>query len=1360
MVNQATKISNLTFTGGMNKDLDKSIRKGDTYLDAQNFRLVADEAGTTGILENIKGTNGWDGTIAIPRTICGYTMIRNKLVVFVSDCTRFYETPPNTTNSKIYVFEIENGSVVGTPTCVYADDIIKGRLLLSIAHPIKAVGRYENEEVQKVYWVDGYNNFRWCNIADPNLTDQTVDKFDINSKVILSQPSIISTIAGSLPVGAVQYAYQFYIHNGSSTLISPCSDLIHLTISSDYLATTDAYKGAGTDQNSGKGVQLEIENNSDYNYIRLFAIHYSDLNAIPTVRVFLETFINSNIDTLKFIDTGNIIYETTYSEFSIFSSGLFKARDLAIKNDFLFVGNITEEDFDIGDYDTRAYRFKKNSADCRLYHDYSGDPTNDPYIGCVDGTDIETSTWTSYNSAPGSLSDDPITDIPEELDAINLFNNLDNDANVTEDSNYPYKYQFKSATQGGSGYNIDYGFSWNHFILDKDIYWTTCFPTIQVDKAANASYNNFASPFKSNSIRGYMHDETYRWAITFLDERGRRSFPRWIADIRMPHLSYSDFFFTEIQYGVIGNNIMGKALVPHFKVKNMPSGAVSYQIVRCRREIINDRNIVCQGILRGTVDNLGIEYSHLMDDVDFPQVKETNNYCIFSSPEINFGNDISFKANDQLQVIAYTKNIGSTLGYPNEPYEFYHKDVTTDPTLHVGKIRKCQAVNSGEWGQAPFLNTVLTIKSSTIINPIDSLYNISGKDFKSYRGVEHSFTGTSLLINKTGNDNWVGNNDAAQSELSYRFLCNYRRNNWLAQYGGITYEDRSRNVYIAAGLLTSDIGINIVVNSGDTFINYFDHLAGSSDLSGNNGTCVAEVLLFPVNSSYNLDLRHGNSYKTDYKRDNVALIQEYNSAGGFHTNYSDTKFSQIENYYLLNTVFSQENIAFKYFAKPVAELYSIENVFDTRIKVSQKKINGESSDNWLKFLPNNYRDVDSTYGYISNIETFKDRLMFWQERGFGVVSVNDRALIQDQSGTQLVLGTGGVLDRHDYISTKVGNENIWGICVADDGVYWVNNISKELVVFTGETYTPLSTVKGLKSYMSSKEYINDAILVWDKQNNEMLYTVYPARQAIVNAKDYVGGLYWYRLVLNVDGLSVGKSLKIGNVYCFIEELNEPSSYIKIITCEDLFVEGDVIYPAFYTDKFTVCFSKSVGVFTSFYTFIPYIYVDIEDKFLSMSPVKNFLHEHNFWEYNKFYGVFYPSTLKHIVTENYPQIKVFDNILFTTKADDSYYGIDKFTITFNKLRCYNDYQNTDWVNLVLKTNLERRERMWSTYIPRNAVTVDVASNPDIFDDTILDPNQAFGERMRDNHLVTDLSFGTSGTRFNVSMINVKYRLSIR
>jgi len=55
--------------------------------------------------------------------------------------------------------------------------LYEGILHFDVLHPIEAIPFYENENVQKVYWVDGKNQPRFINVVEvnPNYDDNSFD---------------------------------------------------------------------------------------------------------------------------------------------------------------------------------------------------------------------------------------------------------------------------------------------------------------------------------------------------------------------------------------------------------------------------------------------------------------------------------------------------------------------------------------------------------------------------------------------------------------------------------------------------------------------------------------------------------------------------------------------------------------------------------------------------------------------------------------------------------------------------------------------------------------------------------------------------------------------------------------------------------------------------------------------------------------------------------------------------------------------------------------------------------------------------------------------------------------------------------
>ena len=961
----------------------------------------------------------------------------------------------------------------GYPGCIYDDKMTSSgnHLDFLIHHHIKTISRYESSSAAKIYWTDSYNNLKWVNILDDDLGTQTVDKFDFIPEVTLPKPWILNLITGTIKSGRAQYTYQLYKAKGAETLYAPLSDLISFTADNENLANSQHYEGSEFDVQTGKGAQITIYNadTTGYDFVRGVAIHYNTLSGLPTIRIFEERAVESgsSVDIIL-NDVGDTIGTLQYDDITVLNRTLFTCRDIATKDNYLFAANIEEDVFDIGDFDARSYRFALSSTTCRLYHNYTGTPATDPYYNCTGGTTLTNSTWSSVNGAPGGLSNDPVEDIPETADTVNLLNNYDNDGT----GNYQYKYQFNSSTLGASGPNIDISFDSSTItadIDDNDSRFTpgstvAATPVYQVTESTsdNKSYTGYASPYISYRYPGYARDEIYRFGIVFYDSRGRSSYVRWICDLRMP--DHNEHPITSIPSA----NVRASVLFPKFNVHfteqgAAPTGAVAYQIVRVKREGFEDRNILAQGLLTSTRLASSIEYPELLENSD-AAANDTNEYVYLNSPEITFNRNLSYSSGDKLVAMSdmYTRNaisgqssgsnttiatnntdglsnesrvvIYGTTSYngtwdivdgsivPNTSFDITASFVgdegsafwTPKGGVYLNSHASYTTVNKlSDWlGISIVANSIDSIDTCAIVGPTDSTYNLGGSNTVQTRDdsgtVNDMFKGTALLVKHSGNGTWTPA-DTSNSDRR-RFLCNYRRNNWLSQYGGNTYQDRSYNTYIAAGSWQYTVADHLV-HGGDTYIVYFNQLSLMSDLSVASGGYQSEVNMFPVETTINCDLRHDKSdvnkllpADTAPKRINLQMTQETGGTQDDGTN----EYEQETDLYLYNTVYSQENTTVPLIAKPVEALYSISEVYDTRVKYSDRKVDGEVSDSWFRFRTNNFKDVEKERGFMTNLEMYKNSLMFWQEHAFGVLSVSERSVLSTDTGEGLVLGTGGL----------------------------------------------------------------------------------------------------------------------------------------------------------------------------------------------------------------------------------------------------------------------------------------------------------------------------------------------------------------
>ena len=172
----------MTNSFGLGMDQDSSKKKYDNqhYYEANNVRIITQDGLSSGALEDIEG-NLYRLLInfSSPMYIVGHCILRDDIIIF---CTKNSTNVPNLTYDdyiiKIPIATLENlaGTDAYTALSTYVhnsgDVIYTEKLGFCKANPIQAIGRYETDSIQKVYWVDDNNKFRYLNIVyDANTND-------------------------------------------------------------------------------------------------------------------------------------------------------------------------------------------------------------------------------------------------------------------------------------------------------------------------------------------------------------------------------------------------------------------------------------------------------------------------------------------------------------------------------------------------------------------------------------------------------------------------------------------------------------------------------------------------------------------------------------------------------------------------------------------------------------------------------------------------------------------------------------------------------------------------------------------------------------------------------------------------------------------------------------------------------------------------------------------------------------------------------------------------------------------------------------------------------------------------------------
>lgn len=380
------------------------------------------------------------------------------------------------------------------------------------------------------------------------------------------------------------------------------------------------------------------------------------------------------------------------------------------------------------------------------------------------------------------------------------------------------------------------------------------------------------------------------------------------------------------------------------------------------------------------------------------------------------------------------------------------------------------------------------------------------------------------------------------------FLCNLRKN--VIPYGGYSAVDRSLNTYCSYGnyFKKDDTNTKHVIFDGDCYIQPFEYV--SMHKQANPEYLIMKTMMvvyaIPVETNINLAYTYGHELSRnlgDWKT-TLSQIQPANVMN---------KYTQTTPMYQYNSAYSIDPTAKQYAAQSIEET---SDTVDTRVVYAGPKQNGERIDSWSKFQASNYIDVDSKYGQLTQLRSFHNQLLFWQENAFGVLSVNERVQMTDDSNMPLILGTGGVLQRYDYVLTTNGMKaDQYADTQSDSAVYWFDNDRRELCTYTQNGSAPLSKAKQVQNLMNASTLNNEPVVTYDKKFNEILFNVTDIGAVVYSelAQSFTGlytipmktalsfqnDLYFTDDTMykwNEDGGSLGHSLKY--------VVNDNSSYVK------------------------------------------------------------------------------------------------------------------------------------------------------------------------------------------------------------------------
>lgn len=1225
--------------------------------------------------------------------IIGWGLIRDEIILCTTNSTDLNpggndSDLPSDNSSVGQIWRLTYDKVTYIPTL---NLLYNNYLDFTSYHPFRregqSEGRYESNTIKRFYWTDNFNTLRVFNTADLNGFALDPSILDFRGQVDMSVPILqkINESGGKLKIGVYQAAYRLKNTGGSTSVYSKCSNIVSIINGSPLSYTFSMYNGGPPSTTfQPKSIVWNIDNiDIDFDRIEIVILFRENKDDAPTIDKIIDEpvpqtgsflFTYTGFETKTPVDINSLVDIT---------SAFTHCKTIVSKDNLLLAGNTRNKTFDV-DYDARAYRFpQKTSSEWQT----TGIPT-----GFATRTTVK-------NKQGNSLTVDSTIlnwGVPEEHDAINPDQN-----SQTINS---YRFQSDGLTHGGEGPNIKYKFTTRWFIGDqnlasgtagagygnanfdisngpigKDSRFTLNQPGPFILNNNSFPNNNFFDSFKSEYIasafKGYQHDEIVPFAIRFFDKQGRPGEAKWIADIRMPLIYESIDTSTGTYSSYLTTKLSTFGTFTQQEIGILlPEFTVN--IPNSLKSKISGFEIVrCE---RKTEDRTVLGAGTIHNMIFYPFANEYYT-CIPDDGSFNAGATI------------FTTDIvqGRDAFFVSPEFEF-----TSFPGWQSGdSIKVVASLNQSYVKNSVNPSGLNGFKFSKLYttSPVSGLVQERSLNaaFELGPNADGTMPGGQLVRNRTNSANSGPQSQGNTGVVIEWFNSGTGLNMDFSSVAGSTgklYAYYKRTRVNAYG------GNTFTARANREYISC-GHYQSTNNQS--NTTFVVQLAggdiyttIFDIQKNFKSWANSG-SFKvsatyyfpvetisnTEWRYGN--FINRFGIAG------SGSGTNDFVEDFLVNTVFSAEDNTKKAFPKPSEFIDIQEN--DNRIYASEFKINGELVDSWGIFPVEDFMDVDGQYGPINNLLILKGNVYGLQDTGCFIIPVNQKVVIPDNSASTLILGKGEKLVRPAYISTMDGCIHQWGNISTEDAIYFWNSKNLTINKLTDQS-EPLSFIEGIQSFFDSN--IQGQI---KKRDN----TVHDTRTLP----------------------------RAGVVFTY-----DSSNYEVLGTFHDYTIQKSA---------FTICYNEIAKVFTSRYSFKPGIYIN--DKSLIFTPdilnTRN-VYLHGIGNPGQFYDINYPSTVKLVISTQAKEA-VFDNFEWDSQVTDLQ-EVNITDETWNQLRVYNDYQNSDYQQLIVDRSVKRKKRSWNTIVPRSII-IQNPKNLDIFNPVNLNPLQLFKPRMRGKFILVDLSF---------------------
>lgn len=1363
------KLSKYTFRG-INRDASKSKNEATFYYDAQHIRITASTDKTGGSITNEKGNKM---VIKIPEV----TINQNTSEILYNnskgDIVKIYfkKSFSNLNNSQYEIplfgnvsFESEiigavstNESIVIFTTspqgidCIWeiinigANIDIKllylNKLEFSKSNPIQAIFNYENEKIQKVFWVDGKNQIRYINIKydslghKNNLIDLHSTSINFVGDFTLKEPKILEiSSGGSQEAGMVQYAYNLFNANGSESKLSPLTELIPLT-------NGKGLGGAKVGELVGESPLIRIDDiDRRYSHIKVYSIKYTSLNELPSINIIDEREINS--ESLTLLDTGKSIDSVPLESFLFLGGEPLIPKHIETKDNNLLPVNVQTREFVIPDeLDCRAYSFLINSNTSRVIDEVTG--------------------FTIEAQGVGKITVNNFT-VPEKHSSINI--------NYDE-----YRYQPNSSILGGEGKYIKYSLN--------------PITNIELNTLLLGNYKDVGD------IKFFKDDEIYRIGIQFYNKLGQISTPKWIADFKAPSGNLNrNFHYLKVELKQEFYDF-----IESYNWRHKDDKIIGYKILRAERTMA-DRTIVYQGILSNMVfqvknrsDGSIAGEAHLYEDtsvkvptyairhfVNYPNVRiNCMNYTNFTG-HYPYAGGILLKNNHRTSLpieVYLAKPLDNKTQYSwihDKMLQMYSPElIFNDPINLPSGLRLrvkgyVELDKAAAWYQEVFTSTNIQKnggKVKGVLNPWSIPFAVADPYLTEEMEIIEStgenqgiFSAAETPLNRRaceGEDGYMGwygfinppgTKDTMTKKMFYRkyqryvdspnklkvrvynkpefsqkgtgekIYANDARYRYKNNLSGIMSDVSQNNDSVISSvdsegtncltMVLGDKGTPTINRYGLSELYRDSGLEGMFPITTGHGLMICEVV-FEDSSIYMKGIYGGNTYENKRRTTYLEI-----------GNYSDIENSEMVIYSPGDTFV--DNFKLLRLSRPDTEqldtsILQISELIEypTETSVDLKNRNDLSLNEWdAVFNPKHedYNKYNKVYSQGSNLVINKDiDYKFQRVRNY-----------ENRLYSSLVKVPGEIIDSwtnippNDFIDLDGKYGPINGISVFRNKVFtFQDNAIANIEI---NPRVAIKDSEGQSVHLGSGTKLYGFNYLTTESGSMNKWSIASGKRGVyyydllnksfnripdnleVSLSDKAAVHTLFENNYNYNNLKVDNPLVGRGVVAGVDPI-KGDVFLTLHQDSLLIEEGNLGHPNTGEKiSFTMVYNELVDQVIDFKKYLPKFYINGRDKLFALENLTD-IYEQYAGKYNNFFGKHYPSYVTIMVNPESDVEKVFTNILFNSEVylDD----IDQPDKTLSHISAWNEYQDTGKIPLIVgrKGNIRRRFREWKAEIPR-------------------------------------------------------------